>query len=61
MSGVCLHAYGYYSMEVNYSMEEGNLREDDGMPALSGKNKIGPVRFEGGHIQQIICSHDNET
>lgn len=28
---------------------------------LSGKIKIGSVRFEGGHIQQIIWSHDNET
>lgn len=41
--------------------EEGNLREDDGIPVLSGKMKIGSVRSEGGHIQQIICSHDSET
>lgn len=46
---------------VNYSTEEGNLREDDGIPVLSGKIKIGSVRFEGGHIQQFICSYDNET
>lgn len=37
------------------------LREDDGVPVLSGKIKIGSVRSEGGHIQQIICSHGSET
>lgn len=50
MSGVCLHGWGFW---VNYSTEEGNLREDDGIPALIGKVKIESVRSEGGHIQQI--------
>lgn len=58
MSDVCLHDWGFW---VNYSTEEGNLREDDGIPALSGKIKIGSVRSEDGHIQQIICSHANGT